>query len=71
MNRTTKIEVSREVDLEEIAYDLEGLDNPNWKGGFNICYQDGYYAKSLERKHGITIKEMRALLASQPPKRQE
>jgi hypothetical protein len=41
---------------------LEKLDNATGKDGhINLTYLDGYYAKSLERKYGMSIAELRKI----------
>jgi hypothetical protein len=49
----------RPIDLGEVIKDLRMLDEPALDGGINLCYGDGYYAKSLEEKYGTTIRQLR------------
>ena len=46
----------------EIQEDLDRLDLSVMGGAINICQGDGYYAKSLEKKYGISIPELRKKL---------
>lgn len=45
-----------------VINDTEALDDlrklhglPPYDGGSNICRDDGYYARSLEKKHGLPL----------------
>jgi len=43
------------MNIKRMVKDLDLLNNPSPS---NICYSDGYYAKSLERKYGKSICEL-------------
>ena len=42
----------------QIKRDLDMLNKPLIDGNFNLCYGDGYFSKSLERKYSATISEL-------------
>jgi uncharacterized protein (DUF2384 family) len=56
------------MDWEAIKKDLEILNSPTLNGRLNLTYADGYYAKSLERKYGIPISELEAIVEGRTSK---
>ena len=51
------------MDLEQLKLDLAILDGtPPWDDPSNVCRNDSYYAKSLERKYGKKIDELRKVV---------
>lgn len=46
-----------DAELAEAELDLRKLRDPAW-GGFNLLYGDGYYAKGLENKWGVSLEEL-------------
>ena len=46
-----------ESTLREAIVDLDKLENPA-RGGFNLLYNDGYFAQSLNRKWGMDTAEL-------------
>ena len=51
------------TDIEKIKDNLAMLDgDPPHNTWTNIYYDDGYFARSLEKKYGKTIAELRKLV---------
>jgi hypothetical protein len=51
-----------DIDLNELKKDLDKLNEPLIDGMMNMCYGDGYFQKSLERKYNKTILELEKIL---------
>jgi len=47
-----------EFNLEEAEKDYKKLTDPSY-GGFNLCYNDNYFAQSLVQKWGMSIHEVK------------
>lgn len=45
-----------DINLESLTDELQG--HPPYDNFSNICMGDGYFAKSLERKYGLSIGEL-------------
>ena len=50
-----------EIDLNVLKKELDKLNEPLIDGMFNLCYGDGYFSKSLQKKYGKTIAELERL----------
>lgn len=49
--------------FKNLKDDLDKLDgNPPHNKPSNPCINDGYYARSLEEKYGMTIEDMRKIV---------
>lgn len=46
------------MNIENLKEDLDRLNKPLIDGNYNLCYGDGYYAKSLVDKYGKSIIEL-------------
>ena len=50
----------RALNLDEVRDDLARLDGkPPYATWSNMCYKDGYFARSLEKKYGKSIEQLR------------
>jgi hypothetical protein len=51
------------VDLTGLVDDLAKLDGkPPYDGPENICRNDAYYEKALEKKYGVPVQTLRRLI---------
>jgi hypothetical protein len=46
------------MDFKKLKEDLDKLNKPMINGHYNLCYADGYFAKSLVSKYGKPIVEL-------------
>lgn len=51
-----------EIDLKELKKDLDKLNEPLLGGVMNMCYGDGYFSKSLQKKYGKSIIELQKMI---------
>lgn len=50
------------MDITKLKDDLKRLDGkPPYDGPENICRNDAYFAKAMEREYGKPLKELRKI----------